>query len=135
MECSSRDGDRLAAASRLAVSIWVVGDVRREVKSPRPAASWLSFRLSAAGPDQLSLCRSSPVGDVRRDLKGAWQHPRPSRVRRRSTEITRLRCHAETQDYIARKRTEGKNTKEAIRCLKRHLTRRVWHLLLRGRRL
>src|SRR3954447_16154963 len=62
-------------------------------------------------------------------LKGAWQHPRPSRVRRRSTEITRLRCHAETQDYIARKRTEGKNTKEAIRCLKRHLTRRLWHLL------
>src|SRR5215203_3065804 len=43
--------------------------------------------------------------------------------------VTRLRCHAETQDYIARKRAEGKSTKEAIRCLKRHLTRRVWHLL------
>jgi hypothetical protein len=28
-----------AVASRLAVSIWVVGDVRREVKAPRPAAS------------------------------------------------------------------------------------------------
>jgi transposase len=43
--------------------------------------------------------------------------------------VTRLRCHPETQDYIARKRAEGKSTKEAIRCLKRHLTRRVWHLL------
>jgi transposase len=43
--------------------------------------------------------------------------------------ITRLRCHPETQDYIARKRAEGKSTKEAIRCLKRHLARRVWHLL------
>ena len=43
--------------------------------------------------------------------------------------VTRLRCHAETQDYIARKRAEGKTTKEAIRCLKRHLTRRLWHLL------
>jgi transposase len=43
--------------------------------------------------------------------------------------VTRLRCHTETQDYIARKRAEGKNTKEAIRCLKRHLTRRLWHLL------
>jgi hypothetical protein len=43
--------------------------------------------------------------------------------------VTRLRCHAETKDYIARKRTEGKSTKEAIRCLKRHLTRRVWRLL------
>jgi transposase len=44
--------------------------------------------------------------------------------------VTRLRCHAETQDYIARKRAEGKSTKEAIRCLKRHLARRIWHLLL-----
>jgi transposase len=43
--------------------------------------------------------------------------------------VTRLRCHSETQDYIARKRAEGKSTKEAIRCLKRHLARRVWHLL------
>jgi transposase len=43
--------------------------------------------------------------------------------------VTRLRCHPETQAYLARKRAEGKNTKEAIRCLKRHLARRVWHLL------
>ena len=43
--------------------------------------------------------------------------------------VTRLRCHPETQDYITRKRAEGKTTKEAIRCLKRHLTRRLWHLL------
>ena len=43
--------------------------------------------------------------------------------------VTRLRCHAETKDYIARKRAEGKSTKDAIRCLKRHLTRRIWHLL------
>jgi transposase len=43
--------------------------------------------------------------------------------------VTRLRCHPETQDYIARKRAEGKSTKDAIRCLKRHLTRRSWHLL------
>jgi len=43
--------------------------------------------------------------------------------------VTRLRCHPETQDYIARKRSEGKSTKEAIRCLKRHLARRIWYLL------
>jgi transposase len=43
--------------------------------------------------------------------------------------VTRLRCHPETQGYIARKRAEGKSTKEAIRCLKRHLARRIWHLL------
>jgi transposase len=43
--------------------------------------------------------------------------------------ITRARCHPETQDYIARKRSEGKTTREAIRSVKRHLIRRIWHLL------
>src|SRR4051795_1571027 len=46
--------------------------------------------------------------------------------------IPRLRCHPETQAYIARKRAEGQSTKEAIRCLKRHLTRRLWHLLVKA---
>ena len=31
--------------------------------------------------------------------------------------------------YLARKQAEGKSRKEALRCLKRHLTRRVWKLL------
>jgi transposase len=31
--------------------------------------------------------------------------------------------------YLARKQTEGKTRKEALRCLKRHLTRHVWRLL------
>jgi transposase len=43
--------------------------------------------------------------------------------------VTRARCHPETRDYLNRKRSEGKSTTEAIRCLKRHLARRVWHLL------
>jgi transposase len=43
--------------------------------------------------------------------------------------VTRARCHPETRDYIARRRSEGKTTREAIRCLKRYLARRVWRLL------
>jgi transposase len=43
--------------------------------------------------------------------------------------ITRARCHPETRAYLDRKRAEGKSTTEAIRCLKRHLARRIWHLL------
>ena len=43
--------------------------------------------------------------------------------------ITRARCDPETQTYLARKTAEGKTNREAIRCLKRHLARRVWHLL------
>ncbi len=43
--------------------------------------------------------------------------------------VTRARCHPETKAYIARKKAESKTTTEAIRCLKRHLARRVWQLL------
>ena len=43
--------------------------------------------------------------------------------------VTRARCHPQTQGYIERKKAEGKTTRDAIRCLKRHLARRVWHLL------
>jgi transposase len=43
--------------------------------------------------------------------------------------VTRARCHPETKAYIERKRAQGKTSKEALRCLKRHLTRRIWHLL------
>jgi transposase len=43
--------------------------------------------------------------------------------------VTRARCHPETKAYIARKRAEGKTNRDAIRCLKRHLARRIWHLL------
>ncbi len=43
--------------------------------------------------------------------------------------LTRARCDPETQDYLARKRAEGKTGLEAMRCLKRHLARRIWHLL------
>ena len=43
--------------------------------------------------------------------------------------VTRARCHPATQDYIARRCSEGKTTREAIRCLKRYLARHVWRLL------
>ena len=43
--------------------------------------------------------------------------------------VTRARCHPETRDYIARKLTEGKTHRDAIRSLKRHLARRIWRLL------
>src|SRR5918999_875888 len=43
--------------------------------------------------------------------------------------VTRARCHPQTRDYIERRRSEGKSTREAIRCLKRYLARRVWRLL------
>jgi len=43
--------------------------------------------------------------------------------------VTQSRVHAPAKDFLARKRAEGKSTREALRCLKRHLIRRVWQLL------
>jgi transposase len=43
--------------------------------------------------------------------------------------VIRGRLDPETAAYLARRQAEGKTRREAIRCLKRHLARRVWHLL------
>ena len=43
--------------------------------------------------------------------------------------VTRARCHQPTRDYNARRRSEGKTTRDAIRCPKRYLARHVWRLL------
>ena len=43
--------------------------------------------------------------------------------------VTRARCHQETIEFVARKKAEGKTHREAVRCLKRHLARRIWQLL------
>jgi transposase len=46
--------------------------------------------------------------------------------------ITRRRWHQPTIDYIARRRADGKNTREANRCLKRYLARNLYRLLEHG---
>jgi transposase len=43
--------------------------------------------------------------------------------------ITRASHDPETKQYLARKQAEGKTTKGALRCLKRALARRFYHLL------
>lgn len=43
--------------------------------------------------------------------------------------VTQSRIHAPAKEFLARKRAEGKTNREALRCLKRHLIRRVWRLL------
>ncbi len=44
--------------------------------------------------------------------------------------VTQGRVHAPARDFLARKQAEGKSRMEALRCLKRHLARRVWKLLI-----
>ena len=43
--------------------------------------------------------------------------------------ITRAQHDPATKQYLARKEAEGKTKKGALRCLKRHLARRFYHLL------
>ena len=43
--------------------------------------------------------------------------------------ITRARIDPETRRYLQRRCSEGKSRREAIRCLKRHLARRIHHVL------
>jgi hypothetical protein len=43
--------------------------------------------------------------------------------------FSRARTDPATQAYLSRKHTEGKTKAEAIRCLKRHLARRIWRIL------
>ncbi len=72
-----------------------------------------------------------PVSSGRTDRhrldRGGNRHVNAAVVHR--VAVTRARCHAQTRDYIARKTAEGKTHREAIRCLKRHLARHIWHLL------
>lgn len=43
--------------------------------------------------------------------------------------VTQARVHPPARAYLERKRAEGKSRREALRCLKRHLARKVWRTL------
>jgi transposase len=43
--------------------------------------------------------------------------------------LSRLRWETRTRDYLARRITEGKTRREAIRCLKRYLAREVYQII------
>jgi hypothetical protein len=43
--------------------------------------------------------------------------------------VNKRRYDPLTAAYLQRKQAEGKSRREALRCLKRHLARRIWNLL------
>ena len=43
--------------------------------------------------------------------------------------LSRARTDPATRAYLDRKAAEGKTKREALRCLKRHLARHIWHIL------
>jgi len=48
--------------------------------------------------------------------------------------VTQGRIHPPAREFLARKQAEGKSRMEALRCLKRHLARRVWKLMVDSER-
>jgi len=48
--------------------------------------------------------------------------------------VTQGRIHPPAREFLAKKQAEGKSRMEALRCLKRHLARRVWKLLIDSER-
>ena len=101
-----------------------------------------SVLLVAAGdnPERMSteasfaaLCGASPVqassGQTRRHrLNRGGNRQANSALWRIAT--TRTRHDAATKDYVTRRQAEGKNRKEIIRCLKRHIAREIYRLLI-----
>jgi transposase len=47
--------------------------------------------------------------------------------------VTQGRLHEPARTFLAKKQAEGKSRMEALRCLKRHLARAVWHALREAR--
>src|SRR5215207_6881379 len=90
--------------------------------APRLAADPGCGRLTAAAPIPASSGRTDrhrldPGGN--RQLNCALYR----------LALNKARHDTETQAFLERKQAEGKTRREARRALKRHLVRRVWHLL------
>lgn len=126
--------DDLTARITLAVEDSAPGMLQIHCVGPDSAA----VLLIAAGdnPDRLAteasfaaLCGTNPT-EV---SSGQTQRRRLNRGGDRQANaalyrivITRLRWDPRTQDYLARRLTEGKTRREAIRCLKRYVAREIF---------
>ena len=92
-----------------------------------------------AGADRFAtdskLARTSGAAPIPASSGNAVRHRLdPGGNRQLNCALHRLAVNKGTWDpdaaaYLARKQAEGKSRKEALRCLKRHLARRVWQLL------
>lgn len=83
-----------------------------------------------------ALCGASPV----EASSGKVQRRRLNRGGNRQANaalyriaLSRLRWDTRTQDYLARRLTQGKTRREAIRCLKRYIAREIYSVITRSR--
>ena len=124
-------------------------DIRRLCAEANPALlaakgvgpDTASVLLAAAGdnPERMSseksfaaLCGASPVQassgqTVRHRLNQGGNRQANSALWRIAT--TRMRTDPATQQYVERRRAQGKKKREIIRCLKRHIAPQIYQLL------
>jgi hypothetical protein len=132
MPAESADDDGVERTVGLAVTAAVepvsLLAARRRVDRGRPAerrergGRAQQFGVVAGGGEQChGVLRADAVhrsgGD--RQLNRALYH----------VAITKQRCDPATHTYIAQRTAEGKTEREAIRCIKRFIARRIWRLL------
>lgn len=124
-------------------------DIRRLCAEANPALlaakgvgpDTASLLLVAAGdnPERMksersfaALCGASPVqassGQTARHRLNRGGNRQANQALWRIA-ITRMRTDPRTREYVARRRAEGKNKREIIRCLKRHIAREIYQLL------
>ena len=126
------------------------GDIRRLCAKANPAL----LAANGLGPDTASvlvvaagdnpgrmrteasfaaLCGASPVqassGQTIRHRLNRGGNRQANNALRDRCATTRMRTDASTKKYVTRRQTEGKNRKEIIRCLKRHIAPQIYRLL------
>ena len=119
--CAETNPALLAAAGvgpdTASVLLVAAGDNPERMKSERSFAA-----LCGASPVQASsgqtLRHRLNRGGNRQANQALWR-----------IAITRMRTDPRTKEYVARRRAEGKNQREIIRCLKRHIAREIYRLL------
>jgi transposase len=107
----------------------------------RMRVTWSAALLIAAGdnPDRLrseasfaALCGVNPQEassgkTTRHRLNRGGNRQANSALYR--IALSRLRWDTRTRDYLARRITEGKTRREAIRCLKRYIAREIYQII------
>ena len=141
---------RLARAQqsvRVEIARELVRAIRARVRRERELERELALRVQAKAPQLLELPGCGPLTAAKIVAETAGVAPVPASSGRRDRQrldrggnrqlncafhrlaVAQGRFHAEARAYLERKQAEGKGRMEALRCLKRHLVRRVWQLL------
>jgi transposase len=92
-------------------------------REPRALLKRRKARAARWSRSDSSLLRQNPASPPRSPRQPPAQ-PRVSPHRRHQGRVD-----PDARAYLARKQAEGKGRMEALRCLKRHLVRRVWQVL------